>query len=179
MIVKQQSGFTLIEAFIAITILLFAVLGPMSLVSRSIADANYAANQITAFYLAQEGLELVINQREKNESSGKDHWLDGLENCTDGKSCQVWLDDQMELRTSPCPVDRCDPLKLDKNLNLYNYDYGNPSIFTRQVTIEPPEKKTIEPAVETTIGAVLKVTTIWRDNKNQERSFTISTLLTD
>ena len=69
---NHQQGFTLIETFIAISILLLAITGPLTLVSNSISDASYAANQITAFYLAQEGLELVVNRWEENKYNNQD-----------------------------------------------------------------------------------------------------------
>ena len=39
---KQQAGFTLIETFVAIVILVFAVIGPLGLLARAINDGNFA-----------------------------------------------------------------------------------------------------------------------------------------
>jgi type II secretory pathway pseudopilin PulG len=75
-----EAGFTLIETFVAITILVFAIIGPLQLFSQSIVDSNYAKNQITGFYLAAEGLDLVINKKENNlRVDPAKPWLDGLE----------------------------------------------------------------------------------------------------
>lgn len=60
---KLKSGFTLVEALVAITVLLMGVLGPLSLAANGIADGLFARNQITANYLAQEAMEVVINKR--------------------------------------------------------------------------------------------------------------------
>jgi prepilin-type N-terminal cleavage/methylation domain-containing protein len=57
----KRSGFTMIETLVAIVILVIAVLGPMSILTKAINDSNYAQDQIIAFYLAQEGLEMAIN----------------------------------------------------------------------------------------------------------------------
>lgn len=60
---KSQSGLTLIEALVAITVLSVGVLGPLTIAARGIGDGLFARNQLAANYLAQEGLEAVINRR--------------------------------------------------------------------------------------------------------------------
>src|SRR3972149_102217 len=52
-------GFTLIETLVAISLLSIAIVAPMSLTSQSLTAAYYARDQVTAFNLAQEGLEAV------------------------------------------------------------------------------------------------------------------------
>lgn len=66
----KKSGFTLIETFVAITILMIVVLGPMSLLSNALQNARFISDEITATYLAQEGVELMIDER------NNDHKLD-------------------------------------------------------------------------------------------------------
>lgn len=61
-------GFTLIETFVAITILLITVLGPMSLMSNALKNSRYIKDEIIATHLAQEGVELMIDQRNNNEA---------------------------------------------------------------------------------------------------------------
>lgn len=60
---NQQSGFTLVETFVAIVVLMVVVLGPMSLLSTALKDSRYIKDEITATFLAQEGVELIIDQR--------------------------------------------------------------------------------------------------------------------
>ena len=86
-IVKGQlsnvsAGFTLVEALVAISILLIAVVEPLSLVANSVQNANFAKDQITSFYLAQEGIEFIRNKRDSNylNDPGGD-WLSGLDTC--------------------------------------------------------------------------------------------------
>lgn len=57
-------GFTLIETMIAVTILTLAVAGPLYTASRAIVAAQVARDQLTASYLAQEGIEYVRAMRD-------------------------------------------------------------------------------------------------------------------
>ena len=57
-------GFTLIETMIAVTILMLAVAGPIYAASRAIVAAQIGRDQLTASYLAQEGIEYVRAMRD-------------------------------------------------------------------------------------------------------------------
>ncbi|MFA6502790.1 MAG: type II secretion system protein [Candidatus Paceibacterota bacterium] len=60
----KTSGFTLIETLIAVTILTFATAGPLYTASRALVAAEIARDQLTASYLAQEGVEYVRAMRD-------------------------------------------------------------------------------------------------------------------
>ena len=89
---NYQSGFTLIETFVAITILMIVVLGPMSLLSNALKDARYIGEEITATYLAQEGVELMIDKRNQGETLGDYscdlYYSDTNNQMTDGYNCE-------------------------------------------------------------------------------------------
>lgn len=59
-----RSGFTLIEAMIAVTILTLSIAGPLFTANRAIVAAFTARDQLTASYLAQEGIEYVRAMRD-------------------------------------------------------------------------------------------------------------------
>jgi len=61
---KQQSGFSLVETLVAISLLLIIIVGPMSITSRTAKSSSFATEQIQAFFLAQEGLELAQKARD-------------------------------------------------------------------------------------------------------------------
>jgi len=86
----STGGFTLIESIVAIFILLIAIVMPMAVVARALFAANYAQDQITAVYLAQEGVELIRNARDNNVLSGSASWDQGsLSSCYGVNGCYV------------------------------------------------------------------------------------------
>lgn len=61
---KNQKGFSLVETLVAISILLIVITGPMAISIRSAKSASFATEQVQAFFLAQEGLELAQKGRD-------------------------------------------------------------------------------------------------------------------
>ena len=55
----QDRGFSLVEVLVAITILLLVISGPMRILTSSTNSTTYSSEQVVAYFLAQEGLELV------------------------------------------------------------------------------------------------------------------------
>lgn len=92
----KKSGFTLIEALVAISILMIAIASPMLLAQKSLSTATLSKDQMTATFLAQDAIEAVKNIRDQiaiNENA-QDVYGDWLENnllnpciCKDENSC--------------------------------------------------------------------------------------------
>jgi prepilin-type N-terminal cleavage/methylation domain-containing protein len=61
---RSQSGFSLVETLVAITVLLLVIVGPMSISSSAARSTSYSSEQVVAFFLAQEGAELVQKARD-------------------------------------------------------------------------------------------------------------------
>ena len=59
-----QSGFTLIETLVAISLLTIAITAPMLLTVQSLTTAYYARDQIVASHLAQEAIEEIHQIRD-------------------------------------------------------------------------------------------------------------------
>jgi prepilin-type N-terminal cleavage/methylation domain-containing protein len=59
-----HKGFSLVEVLVAISLLLLVMVGPMQILSRSINSTNFATEQVNAWFLAQEGLELAQKGRD-------------------------------------------------------------------------------------------------------------------
>jgi prepilin-type N-terminal cleavage/methylation domain-containing protein len=57
-------GFSLVETLVAITILLIVITGPLAISSSSAKSSSFSSEQVAAFFLAQEGVELVEKARD-------------------------------------------------------------------------------------------------------------------
>lgn len=125
---NSKKGFTLVEALVAITIVLISVVGPLTIISKTLSFARYARDEITAFYLAQDAIEFIRNTRDKN-SIGGSAWLSGLSNCVGGM-CTV---DSAAGAIASCGAS-CPPLKLSSS-GVYGYVSGSNTPFIREVLI--------------------------------------------
>lgn len=61
---KRNKGYSLVEVLVAITVLLIALVGPLTIASSGLKRANFAKEQTLAIFLAQEGMESVVKLRE-------------------------------------------------------------------------------------------------------------------
>ena len=61
-----QKGFTIVETLVAITILMIAIAGPLTIASQALHAAQDAKNQMIASNLAQESVEEIRNYKDNN-----------------------------------------------------------------------------------------------------------------
>ncbi len=147
--IKKEKGFTLIETLVAISILMLGILGPLSIASSGLKNARYGRDQVTASYLAQEGIEYVRYIRDNNRierlNGASVNWLAGLGKCfvdtnpPSGYGC--WIDVPQEFGGTNiidnCSSSGCPKLRIDDN-GYYTYTAGEPlSLFTRTIRIKP------------------------------------------
>jgi len=60
-----NSGFTLLEALVAVSILMVAVVAPMTVAQKGLSSATYSKSQMIASYLAQDAIEYIKNVRDQ------------------------------------------------------------------------------------------------------------------
>ncbi|MBL7045638.1 MAG: type II secretion system protein [Parcubacteria group bacterium] len=126
---NKKRGFTLIETLVAISILVVSVAGPLTLSSKGLVAAFFARDQVTAFYLAQEGIEFIRNVRDENILEGSS-WLNGLPSIVgEPFTVNIW-DDAMASCSGTCPK----LLYITSN-GLYNYSQGEETKYTRTVIV--------------------------------------------
>ncbi len=169
---NNMGGFSIVETLVAISILLLAVVGPMSVAEQGLSSARYAADQITAYYLAQEAIEYVRNTRDENNLAEID-WLSGLDLCVGGNWCGIGLGlngKTYEIRACG-PIGVGDPclLNINKGANNQEGKYGYtpnagwvPSTYTRRVNV----------SLLNADEAVISVYISWK-SKTIDRQFTI------
>jgi prepilin-type N-terminal cleavage/methylation domain-containing protein len=130
------SGFTLIEALVAISILVVSLTGPLTLAIKAISEAKISQNQMVAFYLAQEAEEYIRNRRDSNFLSGVS-WLSGLNNCWAANGCVVDITEPvLGNQINGCGGGGCPNIKYDESGRYYNYANGQNTIFKRTVNID-------------------------------------------
>ncbi len=135
---KQKSGFTLIEALFGITIIMFALLGPLMLINNSLKAAHEVRDQTIASYLAFEAIEAIRNVRDEraleNPTHGPDaDWLGSMRQCV-GSPC--WLDvnntgtPAFTACGGACPA-------MERSATGYGYGgMGSTSSFVRSIILD-------------------------------------------
>lgn len=139
---QTNKGFTLVETLVAITILLVAIVGPMTIASRGLQTAFFARDQIAAFYLAQEGVEYVRWVRDSNALQGN-AWLSGLSACNSNNGCKFDMRNTSSVTACPASGNGCrlhyDPGSMNGSSNRGFYYHGSGSSnltpFTRRMWI--------------------------------------------
>lgn len=57
---STQKGYSLVEVLVSISVLLIATVGPMAIATQGLKSSQFALEQNTAYFLAQEGIEAVF-----------------------------------------------------------------------------------------------------------------------
>lgn len=163
---EKQRGFTILESIVAIAILSLSIAGAFTVVQQSLSQATAAKDEVQAFYLAQEAVEVIRNLRDNNQiarvKSGNPasiNWLTNIialnTDCAFNKICKV---DGNTMAVSSCGDNwgDCQYLRQDYSTQLFGY---NPSWiqtnFKREVKIESVDSDKIAVTVRVTWGKIL------------------------
>lgn len=159
--VGPLTGFTLIETFVAISILMTAVMAPLTIASQGLNSALTANDQTTASYLAQDAIEYIRWVRDTNTLSGNP-WLTNLQNCISAGGTKTCRFDSTLAPDPTTNIVSCvglcpnKPLFYSPTSGFYTYDSTQqPTKFTRAVTITNPANGRNDEALVT-------VTVLWR-----------------
>jgi type II secretory pathway pseudopilin PulG len=167
---KQNKGFTLVEALVAISILMVAIVTPMTIAQNGLSSAMYSKDQMTASFLAQDAIEYIKNKRDeigvqKDPLAGKalGEWI-GVSGyfatCFQANGCKI---DTVNNNVSAFNNEKLVVSRDVTGFLYYGYSAGDTSKFTRQIFIKSP-------AVD--LGnqdeAVIRVIVSWQNGGNIE-----------
>ena len=154
-----QQGFSLVETLVAIALLLLVVTGPMKIITDANHSTSFASEQVTAFFLAQEGLELAQKGRDDlmlqyfkgNITNPWKTFQDDFNKCIgSGKQCGLTIGDTA---AATIGITNCDILTncrlyLDstpgRSLYVYNSAGNNQTLFTRTIQMYPNGNKEVK-----------------------------------
>lgn len=129
------SAFTLVEALIAMSILIIGIISSFILVTRALYNTSIIQDRLTASFLAQEGLELVREIRDSNYikkiNGGSNGWADGLQSGIYRISFENGLEKITDLSEAT--------LYFHDDTGLFDYipEGGVLTSFNRQIQIDP------------------------------------------
>ena len=131
-----KNGFTIIEVMMAIFVLTVAVGGSYALIQQTLISASLNQQKLIAYYIAQEGIEIVRNIRDSNWLEQREInppvWDAGIsEDLSTGQS-EHYIVDYGNQELSTCEDKN---LNLDYENGLYGYSSGIPTKFKREITI--------------------------------------------
>jgi len=166
---KNQKGFTLLEALVAISILMVAVVAPITIAQKGLSSATYSKNQLIASYLAQDAIEYIKNKRDVISINNNFDWnnLSVFGNsttktlCFSVNGCQI--DTNIGAGAGEIRAITATPLGvLSKNTDgFYGFDSPEKTNFTRKINIK----------LQTVDGenneALVTVTVNWGSSENE------------
>lgn len=146
----STTGYSLIEVLVAISILMLSIVGPITIAMKSLQSAQYARQQNTAFFLAQEGISAINTIRNDAAlasfigSSDPWEWVDdsALDSCflETGTGCGIDFRDKTPISNivDCASSDTACTLLFDDTPNRASYQYGqgDPTVYTRVITLE-------------------------------------------
>ena len=135
-------GFTLVEVIVSIGIISLVLVGVMLSISLSLSSAARAKNNLIAASLAQEGLEIVRNIRDKDWHSGGGFGV----SLANGNYLVDW--------NSQSLLSFSDSFLKKDAAGLYGYLTGQDTIFKRKIIIEdsPQNPATVEKTAKVEIS---------------------------
>jgi type II secretory pathway pseudopilin PulG len=188
---KNNKGFTIVESLVAISLLVISIAGPLSLAAKGIGYSSYARDEITAFYLANEALDVIRYIRDTNTSAGgPDSWLNlpgsdndqMVDNVIESYYFDVWQNPIKLQKTSRDNL-RQDTLlevcKTSTGINKFGYFRGvsnctdgaiEDSIFSRRVTLKPIKYSDSRRVSEIEVTVIVN----WTANNGIEREVSVT-----
>ena len=171
--IKRSDGFTLTEVMIGMSILTVAIVSSTNLVMGLMQANSNNVKTLQAYYLAQEGIELVRNVRDTNwlHNGG---WLERLESGDFTISRKIGISGIIDGYISLSQFESYIPWEIDAS-DFIELD-GIEFIRTMTIKNSPTECEGVS-AAECNYKLVTAEIT-WKDG-SKDREFTLDTILTN
>lgn len=160
----KKRGFTLLESMVAVAILAISVAAPIYAASRALVAVQNAKDQLTASFLAQEGVEFIRMNRDTlflieydsdtatASAEGWESFITRVHNKCASSDSGCWIDPGgygIGMKCSGYANRTCPPLYLTANGEYrtaddsgIEFDTDDPSIFTRVILMETVDENT-------------------------------------
>ncbi len=142
----MSKAFTIIELVIAIFLITVGAGAAIAVIQTTTGFSAVTSSQLTASYLAQEGIEIIRNQRDSNRLAQRENpglaWDSGI---------AAGSDYRLDYRSRAFPDVGCS-LGAENYLkyggNFYNCSSGAETKFKRKITITKPQADEMLVSVE-------------------------------
>jgi len=150
---KNYSGFSFIEAILAVFLIATGMIAVMSLMSSSLKDSMGSRDQIIGVLLSQEGIELVRNLRDNN-------WANNVSTFENFPSGYGGIN-QIDANTASF-LNSSNYLNFSSNVG-YNYSSGDSTKFRRNINIIYYDADGSVTQVDEAVSAEIMSTVIWNN----------------
>lgn len=130
-IIKPKNGFTLVEIIVVLFVISLGLVGVLTLIVQNIQSQSYNKNNLIAYQLAQEGIELIRKVRDSNWKASQPFNT----NLADG---EYYMDYRDATPHDALPDPALIILKQDADgFYLHNFNGPEPdSGFSRRLTLQ-------------------------------------------
>lgn len=178
-------GFTVVETLVAITVLAIAIAGPLSIAFQGLRSAELAKDQITASYLAQEGIEFIRAKRDENYLNGNPvTWASLFNTCNvavDPDGC--WVDmSEIPATWGSCGNAACtaigeNPVDYQSSTGLYGHSLSS-SVDSKYTRIIKMTGRDIDGDPGIVDEYLISSTVTWKTG-SIDRSITVEETITE
>lgn len=148
-IFNSTRGFTILESLFAIFILSMVIAGVFTVVQQNLSQSIIAKDEVKAFYLAQEAIEVVRNIRDSNQlikynNNLNNFWLNGITTGTGSCGFDTYCiidSTSMSLTTTGCSESNFDwqcapPLRQSEGYQIGYNESWQATNFKRVIKIK-------------------------------------------
>ncbi len=147
---NNERGFTVLETLVAVAVLILSLTAAFSVAQSGLSLSISSRDEVTAFYLAQEGIEVIRNIRDENSLNGLT-WLNGIagqpsDPCNFGNYCAVDSPNQNYMVSCGVTAGNCPVLLQDRRdasatfgmygLNPASTSGWTPTVFKRELLLK-------------------------------------------